>query len=105
MVGRLHPGHEGELSSPVVVNWSKIPFNLGPWPAWNGVGGQEGHLDDPSYRLLNEPHGRVYFSGAHLSQMPGWQEGAVLSAQRTLGLIATRVSQSVAERRTDRPAA
>ncbi|OHB26380.1 MAG: hypothetical protein A2790_18275 [Phenylobacterium sp. RIFCSPHIGHO2_01_FULL_69_31] len=105
VVGRLHPGHEGELSNPVVVNWSKIPFNLGPWPAWNGVGGQEGHLDDPAYRLLNEPHGRVYFSGAHLSQMPGWQEGAVLSAQRTLGLIATRVSQSVAERRTDRPAA
>jgi monoamine oxidase len=105
VVGRLHPGHEGELSAPAVVNWSKIPFNLGPWPAWGGRGGQEGHLDDPAYRLLNEPHGRVYFSGAHLSQMPGWQEGAVLSAQRTLGLIASRVSQSVAEGRPARPAA
>ena len=105
VVGRLHPGHEGELASPVVVNWSKIPFNLGPWPAWSGQGGQEGHLDDPAYRLLNEPHGRVYFSGAHLSQMPGWQEGAVLSAQRTLGQIASRVSQSVAEGRRARPAA
>ena len=41
----------------------------------------------------------------HLSQMPGWQEGAVLSAQRTLGQIASRVSQSVAERRGARPAA
>jgi monoamine oxidase len=105
VVGRLHPGHEGDLSRPAVVNWSKIPFNLGPWPAWGGRGGQEGHLDDPAFRLLNEPHGRVYFSGAHLSQMPGWQEGAVLSAQRTLGLIATRVSQSVAEGRRGRPAA
>jgi len=105
VVGRLHPGHEGDLSNPVVVNWSKIPFNLGPWPAWSGASGQEGHLDDPAYRLLNEPHGRVYFSGAHLSQMPGWQEGAVLSAQRTLGQIATRVSQSVAENRATRPAA
>jgi monoamine oxidase len=105
VVGRLHPGHEGELANPAVVNWSKIPFNLGPWPAWSGRGGQEGHLDDPAFRLLNEPHGRVYFSGAHLSQMPGWQEGAVLSAQRTLGLIASRVSQSVAERRGARPAA
>jgi monoamine oxidase len=105
VVGRLHPGHDGELSAPVVVNWSKIPFNLGPWPAWEGRGGQEGHLDDPAYRLLNEPHGRVYFSGAHLSQMPGWQEGAVLSAQRTLGQIASRVSQSMAEGRAARPAA
>jgi monoamine oxidase len=105
VVGRLHPGHEGELTSPAVVNWSKIPFNLGPWPAWEGQGGQEGHLDHPAYRLLNEPHGRVYFSGAHLSQMPGWQEGAVLSAHRTLGQIASRVSQSVAERRGARPAA
>lgn len=105
VVGRVHPGHEGDLTAPVVVNWSKIPFNLGPWPAWEGQGGQEGHLDSPAYRLLNEPHGRVYFSGAHLSQMPGWQEGAVLSAHRTLGLIASRVSQTVAERRPARPAA
>lgn len=105
VVGRVHPGHEVGLTKPAVVNWSKIPFNLGPWPAWGGRGGQEGHLDDPAYRLLNQPHGRVYFSGAHLSQMPGWQEGAVLSAQRALGLIATRVSQSVAERRGARPAA
>ena len=105
VVGRLHPGHEGDLSNPAVVNWSKIPFNLGPWPAWGGRGGQEGHLDDPAFRLLNEPHGRVYFAGAHLSQTPGWQEGAVLSSQRTLGLIAARVSQSVAEGRRTRPAA
>jgi monoamine oxidase len=105
VVGRLHPGHEAELAAPAVVNWSKIPFNLGPWPAWDGRGGQEGHLDDPAYRLLNEPHGRVHFSGAHLSQMPGWQEGAVLSAQRTLGQIAERVSQPVAERRVRTAAA
>ncbi|PZQ60614.1 MAG: hypothetical protein DI570_13955 [Phenylobacterium zucineum] len=105
VIGRLHPGHEAELSAPAVVNWSKIPFNLGPWPAWGGVGGQEGHLDDPAYRLLNEPHGRVHFCGAHLSQMPGWQEGAVLSAHRSLGQIASRVSQSLAEGRRTRPAA
>ncbi|MGA0608589.1 flavin monoamine oxidase family protein [Phenylobacterium sp. VNQ135] len=96
VVGRLHPGHEGELEKPVVVNWSKIPFNLGPWPAFGGRGGQEGHIDDPAYKLLNQAHGRVYFSGAHLSQMPGWQEGAVLSAWRSVGMIADRVGQSVA---------
>lgn len=94
VVGRLHPGHERDLSSPVVVNWSKIPFNLGPWPAWGGRGGQEDPLQTPEYKLLNEPHGRVHFTGAHLSQMPGWQEGAVLSAHRTIDQIAARVAQS-----------
>jgi monoamine oxidase len=107
VVGRVHPGHDGELEKAVVVNWSKIPFNLGPWPAYAGRGGQEGHIDDPSYQLLNQPQGRVYFSGAHLSQMPGWQEGAVFSAHRTVGLIASRTAQSVAvePRRKPAPAA
>lgn len=96
-VGHLHPGHAGDLSRPAVVNWSKIPFNLGPWPAWVGSGrASEGSMVDAGFRLLNAPHGRVYFSGAHLSQLPSWQEGAVSAAQRTLGLIAARVSQSAA---------
>jgi monoamine oxidase len=41
--------------------------------------------------LLNQPEERVYFSGAHLSQLPSWQEGAVLAAHRTIELIASRV--------------
>lgn len=93
-VGRVHPGHEGELSKPVVVNWSKIPFNYGPWPDWQGQAGQEGHMDSPAYRLLNRPSGRVHFAGAHLSQTPGWQEGAVFSAHRTIAALADQVRQT-----------
>ncbi len=92
VVGKLHPGCEGKLSRPVVVNWSKIPFNMGPWPRWETQGGmREGHFDSPEYRLLNQPHGRVHFTGAHLSQTPGWQEGAVFSAQRTIAQLAGQV--------------
>jgi monoamine oxidase len=105
VVGRVHPGRDADLEKPVVVNWSKIPFNLGPWPAYEGRGGQEGHIDNPAYRLLNQPQGRVYFAGAHLSQMPGWQEGAVFSAHRTVGFIATRTAQSVAVDNRRRPRA
>ena len=95
-VETLHPGHSTVLEKPAVINWSKIPFNLGSWPNYSGRGViEEGHIDHPSHRLLNEPpKGRTYFSGAHLSQMPGWQEGAVASAHRTIGLIADRVGQS-----------
>lgn len=90
-VGRVHPGHEASLTSPVVVNWSKVPFSMGPWPDWYGQAGQEGHMDSPTYRLLNQPHGPVHFAGAHLSQTPGWQEGAVLSAHRTIAALASQV--------------
>lgn len=93
VVDKVHPGHGADLSKPVVVNWSKIPFNMGPWPRWDEKGGQEGHFDSAEYRLLNEPHGRVYFSGAHLSQTPGWQEGAIFSAQRTIAHLTKRVGE------------
>jgi len=96
-VERLHPGHGGDLANGVAVNWSKVPYNLGPWPNWRASGGDEnGHLDAPAYRLLNQPHGRIYFSGAHLSQTPTWQEGAVNAAHRTIGLLAERVSAATA---------
>ncbi|MES3026709.1 MAG: flavin monoamine oxidase family protein [Pseudomonadota bacterium] len=101
VVGKVHPGHEGKLTNPVVVNWSKIPYNMGPWPRWGEHGGvQEGHFDSAEYRLLNQPHGRVHFSGAHLSQTPGWQEGAIFSAQRTIAALNGQVKdQSLVESR------
>ncbi len=89
VVDRLHPGHGKALERPVAINWSKAPYNLGPWPRWGGLGEA---VDTPGFRLLNEPHGRVYFTGAHLSQMPGWQEGAVLSAHRTITMLLQRVA-------------
>jgi len=85
-IDKLHPGHGVDLSAPVVVDWNKIPYNLGPW-----IHGTDSGNDPDAYRLLNQPEGRVYFSGAHLSQLPGWQEGAVLTAHRTIELVARRV--------------
>mgnify|MGYP000995222746 CR=1 FL=1 len=94
VVDKLHPGHAMECIKPVVVNWSKIPYSMGAWPSWigsDGVRNREGSIDSPAYRLLNEPHGRVHFMGAHLSQTPGWQEGAVYSAHRTLTALSKQV--------------
>ncbi len=92
-ISRVHPGREALLEKPIVINWNKIPFNQGPWPHWPGQGSQEGIIDTPEFRLLNEPHGPVYFAGAHLSQMPGWQEGAVLSAQRAVTALVKRAAE------------
>jgi monoamine oxidase len=85
-IDKLHPGHGADLSAAVAVDWNEIPYNLGPWIHWTNFAS-----DTSAYRLLNQPEGRVYFSGAHLSQLPSWQEGAVLAAHRTIELIASRV--------------
>ncbi len=93
VIDRLHPGKARLLEKGVIVNWSKIPYNMGPWPNWEASGGgPEGHTDAPAYRLLNQPHGRIHFTGAHLSQTPGWQEGAINSAHRTIGLLANQIA-------------
>ena len=93
-IDKLHPGHGADLSAGVAVDWNKIPYNLGPWIHWTNSAS-----DTDAYRLLNQPDGRIYFSGAHLSQLPSWQEGAVLAAHRTIEMIATRVgATSTAQR-------
>ncbi len=97
IVDRLHPGKASEMSKPIVVNWSKIPYNLGAWSNWNPeAAGREGGPPKPGYTLLNKPHGRVHFCGSHLSQMPGWQEGAVLSAHRTINTLVSQAGAKTA---------
>ncbi|MGA2409059.1 MAG: FAD-dependent oxidoreductase [Candidatus Binataceae bacterium] len=86
-IDKLHPGHGADLSAPVAVDWSRVPYNLGPWIHWS-----DSSFDTNAYRLLNQPEGRIYFTGAHLSQFPSWQEGAVLAAHRTIGMIASRTA-------------
>jgi monoamine oxidase len=87
-IDKLHPGHGKDLADPVVINWHKIPYNLGPWPAWNsGPGRQEEDIDTEAFRLLLQPVGRIHFAGAQLSQTPGWQEGGIQSAWSVIAAI------------------
>jgi len=41
-----------------------------------------------------EADGPIYFAGDTVSQIPGWQEGAALSAHRAVSTISERVSSS-----------
>ncbi|MDB5737715.1 MAG: hypothetical protein JWO65_1383 [Sphingomonas bacterium] len=94
VVDKLHPGHGKDLTAGVVVNWHKIPYSLGPWPAWDpaNAGKQEAKIDTPGYRLLQKPDGRVYFATAALSQTPGWQEGGIQSAWQQIAQLAAHVT-------------
>lgn len=82
-VERLHPGHGGELTRPIVVNWRRIPHSLGPWLDWE----QDGNSLD-QFQLLSQADGPFLFAGSHLSQYSGhWQEGAILSGYRAADTI------------------
>ena len=94
VVEKVHPGHGKDLANGVAVNWHKIPYSLGPWPAWIPAmaGRQEGAIDTPAFRLLQKPDGRTYFASAALSQTPGWQEGGIASAHAQVTALAARVT-------------
>ncbi|HET9664094.1 MAG TPA: FAD-dependent oxidoreductase [Burkholderiales bacterium] len=87
-VEKLHPGRGKELTKPLYVAWAKIPFSAGSW-----VRSAPDYYDGP-YREFLVPDDRIYFAGDYCSHLPSWQEGAALSAQRTVQLIVERVRQS-----------
>ena len=78
----LHPGRSKELTKPIYVSWSKIPYSLGCF-ANNHLASSDG-----AYAQLEKPQGRTYFAGDYLSHLVGWQEGAALSAHHAIERIA-----------------
>ncbi|MER7693960.1 FAD-dependent oxidoreductase [Streptomyces sp. NPDC097610] len=73
----------------VTIAWHKVPHQLGGWADWDPS--DPGH--QVAYKQLLDPEGggRFYVVGDQASPLPGWQEGAMMSAQyvvaQILGLI------------------
>ena len=84
-VERLHPGHGQDLHSPMFVVWEKIPFNQGAW-----ISGASGEYFKGPYNAFLQPDERIYFAGDYCSHLLTWQEGAALSAHRTVKMIGER---------------
>jgi monoamine oxidase len=84
-VEALHPGRSHLLEKPIYISWAKIPYSLGCF-ANNRVPSSA-----EAYSQLDKPEGRTFFAGDYLSHLVAWQEGAILSAHRTIERIATQV--------------
>ncbi len=84
----LHPGHSQELRNPLVIAWSKIPYNFGPWISHE--------VAEPDYGLLNQPQGRVYLTSDGLahSGVGIWQEAAAGAARRVVRQLFQRAQGS-----------
>ncbi|MEZ5288300.1 MAG: FAD-dependent oxidoreductase [Vicinamibacterales bacterium] len=92
-VEKVHPGRGRELQKPVFVSWARVPFSEGSWVN-RGLGPDGTPYCEGPYLQLQQPDDRIFFAGDYLAQVGAWQEGAVLSAQRTVSLIAERQRQT-----------
>jgi monoamine oxidase len=84
---KLHPEFADTRIVPsdkaISIAWQNIQNEGGGWANWDP------NSDDHSkaYTRLLRPDGRFYVVGDQVSQLPGWQEGAMESAQHVVELI------------------
>ena len=95
---RMHEEFEDDAVVPtskgVSVAWQNVPHQGGAWPSWGS-----NQNDDARYRRLLLGDGRFHITGDQTSTLPGWQEGAMMSAEYVVGLISGQ------QRRDDLPTA
>jgi monoamine oxidase len=81
---KIFPEYRENFESAFSKSWHLDRHNLGAWADWS---------DDArktAYPLLNEPDGRIYLAGEHLSYLPGWMAGAIESAWQQVAKIHAR---------------
>ena len=82
---KIHPQYKKEFVSGVAVAWHRVPWSLG----CAGISTEENRAKN--YDNLCAINGRIVLAGEHCSRVPGWQEGAVLSALDTIKRLHQKV--------------
>lgn len=88
MGAQLHPQYTEEFETGVSVAWHRVPWTLGCYGAWTEETRKEHYETAASF------DGRTLMAGEHISYIPAWQEGAVLSALDATTRLHARVMQS-----------
>ena len=81
----LHPQYKDEFENGIAVAWHRVPFTLGCAGEWTEATRAQ------HYRNLCQIDGRIVLAGEHASQLPAWQEGAILSALDVISRLHERV--------------
>jgi monoamine oxidase len=82
---QIHPQYKSEYENGVSIAWHRVPSHMGCFPAWTE------ELRAKHYKNLCEIDGRVVMVGDQCSEIPGWQEGAILSSLDAITRIHKRV--------------
>jgi monoamine oxidase len=81
----IHPQYKREFENGVAVAWHRVPFTLGCSGEWSDAGRAQ------HYRNLCQIDGRIVLAGEHASNLPAWQEGAILSSLDAIERLHDRV--------------
>ncbi len=85
---KVFPQYAESFETAFSFSWHLAEHNLGGWAEWS----DEGRKD--AYPILNDPDGRIYLAGEHLSYLTGWQAGAIESAWLQVAKLHARVQQA-----------
>jgi monoamine oxidase len=84
----IHPQYQTEYENGVAVAWHRVPFVLGCSGDWS----EEARATH--YRNLCRIDGRIALAGEHVSALPAWQEGAILSSLDVIARLHDRVMRT-----------
>ena len=79
---KIHPQYHDEFKTGVTVSWHKVPWVLGCGGVWE---------NRDQYPGAVEIDNRVVCAGEHLSYLPAWQEGAILSSLDAISRLHDKV--------------
>nr|WP_066094114.1 flavin monoamine oxidase family protein [Xanthomonas massiliensis] len=82
---QLHPQYPAEFDNGVSVAWHRVPFTHGCFGQWTEK------LREQYYGTLCQIDGRIALAGEHISYIPAWQEGAILSAHDVIRRLHRKV--------------
>lgn len=81
---RLHPEFNDRAIIPeekgISIAWLNVPYQRGGWAKWSSESVKDAH----AYERLLAPDRRFHVIGDQVSTLPGWQEGAMMSAQHVV---------------------
>jgi len=87
---KFHPEFADERLVPsdkaISIAWQNIPNEGGGWANWS----PDSKADATAYGRLLAPDRRFFVVGDQVSTLPGWQEGAMMSAQHVVEQIGGR---------------
>ena len=82
---QIHPQYTQEFDAGISVGWNRVPGVLGCYGIWSEETRRQ------HYANLCQIDGRIVLAGEHVSYIPSWQEGAVLSALDVVERLHQRV--------------
>lgn len=80
-VAKIHPQATKEFDNGMSVAWHRSPFSLGCYGLWTP------ETREKHFKNVSQMDRRVVLAGEHISYIPAWQEGAILSAMEAISQI------------------